>query len=129
MKLQVGVAGSVGSSSAARRLHWRSTEQRWFKTRNWLREMVPSARAMGVWRGRVDFCGGIGAAVGGGEFAIEIGGAEGGGRGVSMRVAEAVAFGMSGEAQRRPSANRSWQRFSEGSVRFVVMRRGTVICI
>jgi len=42
MKLQSGSRGSVRSSSAARRLHWRSTEQRWFKTRNWLREMVPS---------------------------------------------------------------------------------------
>jgi len=47
MKLQAGSRGSVRSSSAARRLHWRSTEQRWFKTRNWLREMVPSAKAMG----------------------------------------------------------------------------------
>jgi len=45
----------------------------------------------------VDFCGGDWGAVGGGEFAIEIGGAKAAVRGVSMRVAEAVALGMSGE--------------------------------
>ena len=62
MKLQSGSRGSVGRSSAARRLHWRSTEQRWFKTRNWLREMVPSAKAMGsLARTRWIFAAGIGA--------------------------------------------------------------------
>ena len=46
----------------------------------------------------MDFCGGDWGAVGGGEFAIEIGGAKAAVRGVSMRVAEAVALGMRGQS-------------------------------
>src|SRR5882762_3256487 len=46
----------------------------------------------------MDFCGGDHGAGGGGEFAIEIGGAKAAVRGVGMRVAEAVALGMRGQS-------------------------------
>jgi len=78
---------------------------------NWLREMVPSAKAMGVWRGRGGFLRrGLGR-VGGGEFRDEIGGRRPAVRGVSMRVAE-PSPGDDGEGTAASIANRSWQRFS-----------------